>query len=281
MSVDLSQGGIYHILNTLNGKRYVGSAKCFKVRFSKHVSALSIGNHHARHLQSAYRKYGTDAFEFEPLLICAAEDLLFYEQRALDQMKPEYNSSPTAGNTLGVKCSPERKRKISEAHKGKKHSAEHRANISAGLVGRKISEKTRAKYRVAARRKAADPEIRKRMREGCATRTFPSDFGERISKAKKGRKPKLSEEMRLQKNKKIGEANRVRAISDEFRANASKGQRTRSNVERFDFRGEALSILDLAERFDICRHVIRKRINAGWDLERAATTPVRGHNGSN
>src|SRR5574343_274554 len=99
----IRRGGFYQILNAANGKRYVGSAKCFYTRKGKHFSALRLGQHHARHLQAAFQKYGIEAFSFDVLLVCAQEDLLFYEQRAIDVLRPEYNSSPTAGNTLGVR----------------------------------------------------------------------------------------------------------------------------------------------------------------------------------
>jgi predicted GIY-YIG superfamily endonuclease len=37
--------GVYAIVNTLNGKKYVGSTKCFKERFAEHRSQLRKGNH--------------------------------------------------------------------------------------------------------------------------------------------------------------------------------------------------------------------------------------------
>jgi len=270
----LNSGGIYTITNTLNGKRYVGSAKCMKVRRSKHISSLSLGKHHAKHLQSAVKLYGIDVFEFAPLLLCDPGDLIFYEQRAIDALKPEYNSSPTAGNTLGVKCSPERKKKISDAHKGKTLSEEHRAAIAAAGIGRKASPETKAKLLIVAKAKAEDPEWRRKVKEGCVGRVFPADFGERIRKAKLGKPANLSEEGRLRKNAKIAEANRVRVITDEHRKNSSAAQRSKPCVERFLFRGESLTVLELAERFNIGRHALRKRLNAGWDIEVAVTKPT-------
>jgi len=273
----LNSGGIYTITNTLNGKRYVGSAKCMKVRRSKHISALSLGKHHAKHLQAAVKLYGIDVFEFAPILLCAPEDLIFYEQRAIDHIQPEYNSSPTAGNTLGVKCSPERKKKISDAHKGKTLSNDHRAAIAAAGIGRKASPETKAKLLVVARAKAEDPEWRRKVKEGCIGRVFPADFGERIRKAKLGKPASLSEEGRLRKNAKIAEANRVRVITDEHRKNSRASQRSRANIERFLFGGELLTVLELSERFGVTRHTLRKRLNAGWDMNRALTQPTKQH----
>lgn len=33
--------------------------------------------------------------------------------------------------------------------------------------------------------------------------------------------------------------------------------------------------MDMSERFGIDRHVLRKRLNAGWSVERATTTPTK------
>lgn len=57
--------GIYKITNTLNNKMYIGSAKDFDVRFSRHIRDLKNNAHHNIHLQRSYNKYGFDVFEFE------------------------------------------------------------------------------------------------------------------------------------------------------------------------------------------------------------------------
>jgi len=271
----IRQGGVYQIVNTENGKRYIGSAKCFHVRKGKHLSALGIGNHHAKHLQAAFRKYGSDVFSFNILLVCSPEDLLFYEQRAIDRLQPEYNSSPTAGNTLGVRCDPERRRKISVAHTGKVLTEEHRRSISLGNMGRTPSEETRIKLVAAAQGRAKDPEWRRKVSEGKLGKPLSEEHKAALSNAKKGVPANLSEEARLSKNKKIGEANRVRTISDACRRNMGAAQRTCARVERFEFEGEMFTVLDLAEKFGVDRHVLRKRLNAGWDIARAVTQPTK------
>lgn len=271
--------GIYQIRNTINDNIYVGSAKCFRSRFSKHISALKQGKHHAKHLQAAWLKYGSEAFMFEPLLVCAQSDLIFFEQRCIDTLHPIYNSSPTAGNTLGVRCSLERRAKIAKAHTGKKLTPEHKAKIAPW--GRKPSEATRQKLAAAQAKKTDDPEWRKKVSEGRKGLKLSAEHRAKLSASKKGKKPNLSEEVRLRKNKKIGEANRVRPISDAFRKNASTSQRKRVDIERFVFGDEQLTVLELADRFNLDRHVIRKRINAGWSIFKAVTTPVRSYGGNN
>lgn len=267
--------GIYQIRNTVNGKRYIGSAKSFHTRWAKHRSTLRQGKHHSRRLQNAYNKHGKKAFVFEILMVCVKEDLLFYEQRALDRLQPKYNMSPTAGNTLGVACGPERRRKIGEVHKGKVLTEEHKKAISEGSKGRRPTPETLEKLKAASQRKAADPEFCRKVSEGKKGKACSEAHKAAISASKKGKPANLSEEGRLRKNAKIAEANRTRTITDQHRENASKAQRDRTTVERFELHGELLTVLEMSERYDVSRHTLRKRINAGWTVERAVETPSR------
>lgn len=98
----LSDGGIYVIVNRLNGNTYVGSAVKFTRRWRKHIRDLKLGKHHSRHLQRAWDKYG-DVFSFTVERWCGKEDLIRFEQEVIDLLKPEYNVSPTAGGSqIGV-----------------------------------------------------------------------------------------------------------------------------------------------------------------------------------
>lgn len=105
------KSGIYEVRNTTNGKRYVGSAKSLSQRLGAHLKNLRKGKHHNRHLQFAWDKYGEQAFEFKVILYCNKENLLFYEQRALDTYNTMYNLAPTAGSQLGWKMPDETKQK--------------------------------------------------------------------------------------------------------------------------------------------------------------------------
>lgn len=136
--------GIYQIRNTANGKLYVGSAVNFGKRWQVHLSQLRRGQHHTVGLQRAWNKYGESRFAFEPLLICAKDMLLFYEQRAIDGLRPRYNSARVAGSTLGVKHSATAKANNAAARRGKKLSAEHCAKLSEKLRGRPVSAKAMA-----------------------------------------------------------------------------------------------------------------------------------------
>jgi hypothetical protein len=121
---------------------------------------------------------------YEVLLYCDIKDLLFYEQRAIDKYKPEYNMNPFAdrhkhtedskrkisiaamGNqrNLGNKHTEETKQKLREAglrqavsekainsmiaaNTGKSHSIETRQKISIIHKGKVVSEETKQKLK--------------------------------------------------------------------------------------------------------------------------------------
>jgi group I intron endonuclease len=134
--------GIYEILNTVNGKRYVGSAARFEKRFAVHVHHLRKGNHHSKYLQAAWNKHGEAAFQFKRLLLCSQANAVFFEQRAMDVLNPEYNIARVAGSCLGTRRSPEVRAKISLRHRGNKYS-----------LGRKLSAYAKQMIGLANRRR--------------------------------------------------------------------------------------------------------------------------------
>lgn len=97
----------------------------------------------------------------------------------------------------GKRLPEEMKRKMSEAHKGKKFSLEHRANLSKALSGKshpwmkgnkgripwnkgkKTSEESRRKISKALKGKARSIECRAKISRALAGRTFPHMFKQR------------------------------------------------------------------------------------------------------
>lgn len=128
--------GIYSI-SSPSGKFYIGSAVSFNHRWGVHRHLLRKGTHYSKQLQRAFNKYGEVGLVFKKLLICSKEDLIFYEQRAVDILKPVYNSCVVVNSQLGLKRSPETCVKMSMDRKGFKQSLEHVANRVAKNTGKK------------------------------------------------------------------------------------------------------------------------------------------------
>lgn len=115
-----SISGIYQILNSINGKIYIGSSINLKQRFNDHKKLLRHNKHPNKHLQSAWTKYGETHFDFKIVEIVPIESLLSREQYYIDILSTHnreigYNISKIAGNTLGTKRSESTKFKMSLA----------------------------------------------------------------------------------------------------------------------------------------------------------------------
>lgn len=95
------KAGIYKIEHIDSGRLYIGSSKRFKDRLTNHKRWLKRKEHFNSSLQNAVNKYGIEKFIFEVILICRPEDLIFYEQKAMDTYKSYkkefgYNQRPIA-----------------------------------------------------------------------------------------------------------------------------------------------------------------------------------------
>lgn len=84
--------GIYCIRCLISGKRYIGSSKAIRMRWSHHRNSLRRGKHTSPRLQKAWNKHGEAAFVFEVIEECSRDDLFIREQFHIDALKPDYNS---------------------------------------------------------------------------------------------------------------------------------------------------------------------------------------------
>lgn len=76
--------GIYEIVCTANGKRYIGQAKDMADRLARHRRSLMRGRHHNKYLLATWNKYGPDKFVFNTVMVCAPAALTMYEQLVAD-----------------------------------------------------------------------------------------------------------------------------------------------------------------------------------------------------
>lgn len=169
--------GIYKIICTANGKIYVGSAKNLRERWRGHQKVLRKGSHHSIHLQNAWNKYGENSFIFEVIELVMPWSRIDREQYWLDKLKP-YNRRN--GFNIAKKAepfgdrqeyTPERRAKISETHKGnqyckgRKMSAEERAERSKSVVYREFTPEHKAKISAAKMGHIVTDEMRENMRK--------------------------------------------------------------------------------------------------------------------
>ncbi len=193
--------GVYEIVNTFNGERYIGSSVNLSKRRSRHYADLEGGYHGNAHLQRAFDKYGRENFEFRTLLLCDPENCIMYEQTCIDALKPEYNICSTAGSPLGVKRSDEARAKMSEAGMGRVASEETKFKMSAAAKGRPAWNK------------------------GLPT---PEEIRAKISEANSGEKhPFYGKHRSEETRKKLSEALKGKHLSDETRKKMSDSQKLR------------------------------------------------------
>ena len=236
----IKQGGVYQIVNTENGKRYIGSAKCFRVRRGVHFRLLAADNHHAYKMQVEWSHYPAEAFKFEILLICAPKDCLYYEQKFLDFFKPEYNVNPTAQSRFGARNTAEHCRKISEAHKGKTYDAARNEQIRATLLEKDPGKRYKCNGKVMSIRKASDV------------------FG--ISYNVLQHRVKIYGSLQAA-------VDHIPASVDEIRQKAYES--SRANATRVECNGEFKSIPEWAKFFGVNRTVLYKKVHKGMTVEQA------------
>lgn len=143
-------GGIYLIINLVNGDMYVGSAIVNRMgnRFHKHL----YGGNGSTRVRAAVQKYGLSNFAFAvidsvPSVINAEENalLLAREDHFIGSLRPKYNIAQQAGNTFGVTHTEDTK-----AAMRLNYSSERREMIGSLNRGKTLSSSTIEAIRLAA-----------------------------------------------------------------------------------------------------------------------------------
>lgn len=158
-------GYVYLIRNSVNGKCYVGQTTATVARrWRAHQSNARNCN---MVMARALRKYGPDSFAVVELgRAFSASELDDMEIRAIwshesDCSEFGYNTKPGGASS---RHSPETRRKISEAQRGRKLSAEWRANLSAAKMGSNhMNAEARAKVSAALKGKPLSEETKLKM----------------------------------------------------------------------------------------------------------------------
>lgn len=135
----ITSGVIYCIRQLSVDRWYVGQTTRLADRKQTHLRTLGRGIHHNRHLQRAWNKNGENDFVFEVLIVCPVWALNDLEQAYLEDPDTSWFNVAKCPDApmRGRRLSEEAKNKISRAMARRFFSDEHRARISAALVGRK------------------------------------------------------------------------------------------------------------------------------------------------
>ncbi len=204
---------VYVVVNTLNNKCYVGmTCQSLDKRWYDHCNAARNGSSYYFH--RALRKYGFEVWERHVWLRCDSHKVANINETQtiveFESHKPKKGYNRTMGGD-GCSATEETRRKISEAHKGKVHSTEARAKMSAthkakaelGLcilqrsdvraktlaarVGIPHTEETRAKMSLTHQGKEISDEARQNMSEAHKGVPLSKEHRQALSKGQNGR----------------------------------------------------------------------------------------------
>lgn len=182
--------GVYQILNTVNGKCYVGSSANMERREKSHFSMLARGSHHSVKLGRAYVKHGREAFVFAHLEVCDQADTLVREEswiRAKNAVAGGYNIRSIPNSSFGVKLTDEQRKRISERMKLRDVSAMVKASANLRR-GKPLSAERRARLSVALSGKPKSPEHVAKVAAAHTGAKRSDETRAKISAVQKGRK---------------------------------------------------------------------------------------------
>jgi len=226
--------GIYIIENTINRHVYIGSFNDVDRRIRQHSKGLRNNWHGNAHLQNAFNKYGLDSFEYDVLITCHPDMLLWYEQQFLDAWKPEYNVNKIAGRS---NYTEDMRRKASKALKGKPLSEDTKKKLSKAMignrnfVGHKHSEETKKKMSIAKKGKIAwnkgipsSGESKRKISEAHKGKTLSDETKKKIGLASKGNQCSKGKKPSEYTRKKISMALQGYKRSEETKKKMSRWQ---------------------------------------------------------
>jgi len=145
--------GIYRILNTENGKCYVGQSRNLYKRMSEHKRLLCLGKHPNQKLQHAYKKYGEASFKFSIEIECedpsdldSIEMMFISGEARFDDDTASYNiCRQTTSGMAGRKHSEATRIKIAANRKPVADVARWRKHLIDGAIRSAMTDPHRRK----------------------------------------------------------------------------------------------------------------------------------------
>lgn len=173
--------GIYQIVNLVNGKVYIGQTiERFQRRYWHHNWCLNSNKHFNKYLQNAWNKYGKDAFEFRVVhTLQPNEDINEFEKYYIEQFNAtnqQYGYNLQDGGQPEQLCrftTPESRKLVGE--KNRQH-----------MLGRKLSEETKAKMRASSRHQGPGEKGRQKISQYMSNRIVSDETRQKLREANTG-----------------------------------------------------------------------------------------------
>lgn len=133
---------IYAIRYKIDGKTYIGkTVRTLKERISEHVRRGRFLKRPS-YIDNAINKYGIDSFEILIIEECTTEDELnerekFWIKEFNCKFPNGYNLTDGGEGTSGCVMSEASRLKIAKINKGRKHTAQARANMAAARTNKR------------------------------------------------------------------------------------------------------------------------------------------------
>lgn len=191
--------GIYQIRNTTNDKRYIGRSVGMRKRWLAHRRRLRKGTHKNRHLQAAWVKYGEQAFAFE-VVEHVSDEATLPEREGFHMTRLNACDRDYGYNSVEV-----------DEDAQVRFSEEHKAKISAALMGHPMSD-----------------ENKRALREANANRVQGTDERERRAAAQRGRKHTEETKAKIRANGNLGR--KFGPLTEEHRAKLSAVRKGRKHT---------------------------------------------------
>lgn len=273
--------GIYEIVNTTTGSRYVGSAVNLTCRWRQHRCELGKGRHNP-HMQRAWAKYGEAAFVFQVIEFVPDKALLLErEQHYINTLRPEYNCARIAGSNFGMTARQETRDRISRANRRTWAEPGYREKMSLAHAGQVFTEEHREKIGAAHRGKKLSPAHSELLARINAERNRSTEHRALMSAYWRGR-PKTAEQI-----EKAAAAKRGAPLSSEHRDRLAEAMRLAHAEGRHDYErsdalrhqiGRALATLNDAHVLEILdkrRHGAKQSVlSAEYGISQAAVSNI-------